>query len=140
MKHQDSVRTTDEQIDAAISLSRASKPRARALIKSACYDGTRDVVVVELTTKATIEMPRSMLPGFKVVKRADLRDLRAQKSGLSIWSDTADVGLRLERLLELASGSASTSIAASVLGKKRSAAKAASSRTNGAKGGRPRTT
>ena len=138
MKHHDSVRTTDAQIDAAISSARGLKSGARAKIKSAYYDRARDVVVIELTTKATIEMPRSILPGFTAVNRADLGDLCVQKSGLSIWSETADVGLRLERLFGLVSGSASTSIAASVLGKKRSGAKAIPSRTNGAKGGRSR--
>lgn len=130
MKYPARIRTTDEQIDATIKNARASRPKATRIAK-ARYEARTDSVIV------TLAIPRTKIPGFNTIDPGQLADLAAQKSGYSIWSEGADTGLRLERLLQVAAGPAMTAVAAGILGQKRTTAKALSARENGRKGGRP---
>lgn len=136
MKQPTKIRTTDAQIDAALQRARRKK-RTATRILAARYDQTQDVIVVKLSTEATLTVPRAAIPGFDTVDPAHLKDLTVQASGFSVWSEKADTGVRIEQLLQVAAGPILTSVAAGILGKKRSRAKAASARENGRKGGRP---
>ena len=130
MKHPARIRKTEEQIDATIKNARAGRSKATR-IDEARYDATTDSVII------TLAIPRAAIAGFKTIDPGQLADLAAQKSGYSIWSEAADTGLRLERLLQVAAGPAMTAVAAGILGQKRTPAKAMSARENGRKGGRP---
>jgi hypothetical protein len=132
------IRTTDAQIDAAIKRANAQKPATR--IVAAHFDQLSDAVVVKLSTKATVIVPRKAIPGFASINPRQLADLAPQASRLSIWSETADTGIRVERLLKIAAGPALTTIAAGILGGTSTPAKAAAARKNGRTGGRPRKT
>jgi hypothetical protein len=87
--------------------------------------------------EATVIVPRAAIPGFESIQPRQLADLAPQRSGFSIWSETADTGVRIERLLQIAGGPALTTIAASLLGQTSTPAKAAAARKNGQNGGRP---
>jgi hypothetical protein len=137
MKSSSRVRTTDAQIDIAIKRARKSN-LATTRIVAAHFDRASDSIVVKLSTKATIIVPRAALPGLKAIDPARLVDLSPQASGFSIWSEAADSGLRIEVLLQIAAGPALANIAARILGQTSTVAKASASRANGAKGGRPR--
>jgi hypothetical protein len=68
-----------------------------------------------------------------------MRDLSITPGGEGLWSDTVDDGVLLEQLLVLAAGEAIlATIGARINASKKSPARAAASRSNGAKGGRPR--
>ena len=136
MKPTTKIRTTDAQIDAAIEHARQNK-KAGTRILAAHFDRASDAVVVKLSTKATVIVPRKAIPGFASIEPRQLADLTRQSSGLSMWSKAADTGLRIERLLQIAAGPALTT-AGSILGRTSTLAKAAAARKNGRSGGRPR--
>jgi hypothetical protein len=132
------VRTSDADLDAAVARSKRAKRGTK--IVAVVFDSAGDRIVAELSTGATIWVPRRAIPAFGAVKPKDLTDLAVDAAGYSIWSSTADVGLQIEGLIEAASGVAVRDLAARTLGRSKSSAKAAASRANGAKGGRPRGT
>jgi hypothetical protein len=136
MKPTTRIRTTDAQIDAAIKHARENK-KAGTRILAAHFDRASDTIVVKLSTKATVMVPRTAIPGFASIDPRQLADLTRQSSGLSVWSKAADAGLRIETLLQIAAGPALTT-AGGILGRTSTPAKAAAARTNGRKGGRPR--
>ena len=136
MKPPTRIRTTDAQIDVAIKRARQRNKTATRIL-AAHFDRPSDSVVVKLSTEATVIVPRAAIPGFESIQPRQLADLAPQRSGFSIWSETADTGVRIERLLQIAGGPALTTIAASLLGRTSTPAKAAAARKNGQNGGRP---
>ena len=136
MKPPERIGTTDAEIDALSKLANEDKNPTRIL--AAHFDQPSDAIVVRLSTKATIIVPRTAVPGWGSVDPRKLADLAAQSSGFSIWSEKADTGVRIERLVQLATGTALATAAASILGQKSTPAKAAAARVNGRIGGRPR--
>jgi hypothetical protein len=136
MKPPARIRTTDAEIDAAIKRANANKKTSTRIL-AAHFDRSSDSVVVKLSTKATVIVPRAAIPGFKSIDPLQLADLSPQASGFSIWSEAADTGIRIERLLQIAAGPALTTLAAGILGRTSTPAKAAAARKNGRAGGRP---
>ncbi|HZO94797.1 MAG TPA: hypothetical protein VFB22_13720 [Candidatus Baltobacteraceae bacterium] len=130
------IRTTDAEIRAAVAEAR-SRAKTATRIVSAFFDAKGDAIIVKLSTGGTLIVPRSKLPGINKAPAGLLGDLRAQKSGFSVWSDKADMGARVETLFEAVAGDALATIAARLLAARTSPARAAASRANGLKGGRP---
>jgi hypothetical protein len=130
------IRTSDADLDAALARAKRAKPGTK--IASVVFDCAGDRVVAELSTGATISVPRCAIPAFRAARPEELADLAVDAAGYSIWSSKADVGLQIEGLVEAASGVAVRDVAAHTLGRSKSSAKAAAARANGAKGGRPR--
>jgi hypothetical protein len=121
-------------------VAREAREREKTATKilAARYDVERDFVAVDLSTGATVVIPRSLIPGFKHVVPGELADLSINPGAESLWSDSADDGVILEQLLELAAGTELLKVAGGrISGRHRSVAKAEASRANGAKGGRP---
>ena len=132
------VLTSEREIAKAVAASRAREKRATKIL-SAYYDRRRDFIVVELSTGSSLTIPRQSIPGFAKTRPTVLRDLRVTASAEGVWSDEADDGVLLEQMIILAAGETTVaSIGARVNASKKSPARAAASRANGAKGGRPR--
>lgn len=132
------VLTTNAEIAQA---ARAAREREKTATKicAAHYDGGSDAIVVELSTGATIIVPRGRIPGFSKGTPATLTDITINPGAESLWSNNVDDGVLLEQLLEVAAGAdLLKTLGGRISGRQRSAAKAAAARANGAKGGRPR--
>ena len=84
-------------------------------------------------------VPRKKVPGFAKATPRGLMDLAITPGGEGLWSDSVDDGVLLEQMLALAVGEMTLgTIGARINAAKKSPARAAASRANGAKGGRPR--
>jgi hypothetical protein len=119
--------------------SARQRERTATKIRSAYYDDVRDVVVAELSTGASIGVPRRTIPGLARLRKSGLRDIEITPGGEGLWSEALDDGVLLEQLLVLAAGEATLgTIGARINAAKKSPARAAASRLNGAKGGRPK--
>ena len=134
------ILTTEAEMRKAVTAARRREQRATK-IRQVRYDGKRDVVIAELSTGSTLTVPRRVIPGFARVRTASLGDLEITSGREGLWSDKADDGVLLEQLIVLAAGEATVgTIGARINATKKSPARAAASRANGVKGGRPRKT
>jgi hypothetical protein len=108
-------------------------------IRSARYDDKRDAIVTDLSTGATLVVPRKAIPGFAMAPTTKFADLEITPGGEGLWSDAIDDGVLLDQLFVLAAGEVTLgTLGARINASKKSPARAAASRANGAKGGRPR--
>lgn len=134
----DRILTTAADMREAIKAARRREKTATK-IREAHYNCRSDAIVAELSTGATLIVPRPSVPGFATATARELHDLAITPGGEGLWSDTADDGVLLEQLLVLAIGEAALgTIGARINAAKRSPARASASRANGQKGGRPR--
>jgi hypothetical protein len=132
------ILTTESEMTKAVAAARRREQRATK-IRQAHYDSKRDVVIVQLSTGSTLTVPRRVIPGFARIRTAALGDLEITSGREGLWSDNADDGVLLEQLIVLAAGEAMVgTIGARINATKKSPARAAASRANGVKGGRPR--
>ncbi len=130
--------TTATEMRRAVTYARR-RERTATKILATRYDGERDEIVADLSTGATLIVPRRAVPGFAKASPKDLVDLAITPGGEGLWSETADDGVLLEQILVLAAGEATLgTIGARINAAKKSPARAAASRANGSKGGRPR--
>jgi len=129
---------TDAEIDAARERGRR-EAESQVHAVSASYDAKSDRVVIELDSGYAFMVPRKLMQGLGDATPAQLRRVVVLPTGNAIAWDVPDVGFLVDPLFRGIVGSARWM---SELGRSgglaRSAAKAASSRKNGAKGGRPR--
>ncbi len=116
--------------------ARMRGPRA----ESAHYDAGRNRIVVRLTTGVEIGFAPQHAQGLENASAEDLRPIEVQEFGLGIHFPKLDADLYVPALLEGVLGSKSWMAArlGEAGGRKRTAAKAAASRENGKRGGRPR--
>jgi len=132
------ILTTEAEMKKAVAAARRREQKATK-IRQARYDGKHDVIIAELSTGSTLTVPRRVIPGFARIRTAALSDLEITSGREGLWSDKADDGVLLEQLVILAAGEATVgTIGARINAAKKSPARAAASRANGAKGGRPR--
>jgi len=132
--------TTAAEMRQAVAHARR-RERTATKIRATRYDGERDEIVTDLSTGATLTVPRRAVLGFAKASPKDLVDLAIAPGGEGLWSETVDDGVLLEQLLVLAAGEATLgTIGARINAAKKSPARAAASRANGSKGGRPRKT
>jgi hypothetical protein len=132
------VLSTDTEIREAVKRAREREKTATKIV-DVCYDKRVDSVICRLSTGVALTVPRKVIPGFAKVRPAQLTDLAILPGRESIWSDAVDGGVLLEQLLVLTAGESTLgSIGARINASKRTPARAAASRANGAKGGRPR--
>jgi hypothetical protein len=128
---------SDMEIDQAIRRAQ-THDRTATKILVARFDQQRDVLVADLSTGATLIIPRNALPVVSNVSADTLGNPTVEAPGYSVWFDRPDVGIRLETLLDVALGPPARDVAARALGASKSARKTAAVRANGVKGGRPR--
>lgn len=132
------ITTTAAEIRMAVASARI-RERTATKIKSAHYNPKNDRIVTELSTGAILAVPRRVIPGFAKASKSALVDIEITPEGEGLWSEILDDGVLLEQLIVLTAGAATLgSIGARLNAGKKSPARAAASRANGAKGGRPR--
>lgn len=137
-KQKTRIFTTEAEIGKAIAAARR-REKGATKICHARYDVRRDAVIAELSTGSILAVPRRIIPGFAGARPAALVDLEITPGKEGLWSDNADDGVLLEQLVVLAAGERTVgAIGARINASKKSPARAAASRANGAKGGRPR--
>ena len=111
-------------------------PRA----ESAHYDAGRNRIIVRLTTGVELGFAPGSVEGLERASVADLKAIEVQAFGLGIHFPKLDADLYVPALLEGVLGSKRwmAERLGAAGGRIRSAAKAAASRANGKRGGRPR--
>jgi len=126
---------TDSQIEAALLRGRtATEEEPRAV--SVHYDRQHGRIVIELTNGCMFAFPPRLAQGLEDASEDQLSDVRILGSGYGLHWPYADVDLSVPGLLAGALGT--SRFMARRAGQTTSPAKAAASRRNGARGGRPR--
>lgn len=123
------------QIGAALERGKdalASEPRAA----SARYDRKLDRIVVDLTSGCAFAFPPRLAQGLEKATDEQLEAVEILGAGSGLHWELLDVDLSVPGLLAGLFGT--KAYMARYAGRVRSPAKAAASRANGAKGGRPR--
>lgn len=132
------VVATDAHIDAAIARARNQDERSRRVVK-ALYRLRGDHVVLVLSTGVEVAIPRATLQGLEHAKPQQLRRIEIEGPGTGLHWPALGIDHYVPTLL---GGVFGTRQWMAELGKKggkaRSPAKAAASRRNGRRGGRPR--
>jgi hypothetical protein len=125
---------TTEAFEAAKARMRG--PRA----ESAYYDADRNRIIVRLTAGGEIGFAPSDVEGLQHVLNEDLKSVEVEAFGLGLQFPALDADLYVPVLLEGVFGSKQWMAAqfGAAGGRARSPAKAAASRANGRRSGRPR--
>jgi hypothetical protein len=132
------VLTTDAEMREARRISREWDKFATKIV-AATYDRRQDMIRVDLSTGATLSVPRGAILGFAQAKPSQLTDLEICFGHEGLWSDPVDDGVLLEQLIVIAAGEQLIGfLGARINASKKSPARASASRANGLKGGRPR--
>jgi hypothetical protein len=129
------VELTDAQIEAALDrgrIAQEAEPRAT----SARYDAKSGRIIVELTSKATFAFPLELVEGLCDGTPAQLAEVEVQGAGFGLHWPSLDEDYTVPGLMNGIFGTARWM--AQRAGSATSPKKAASSRENGKKGGRPR--
>jgi hypothetical protein len=131
---------THEQFVAAKARGEVRMRGPRAV--SAHYDAGRNRVIVRLTTGVEIGFAPREAEGLQHASPDDLKVVKVEAFGLGIHFPRLDADIYVPALLEGVLGSKRWMAAqlGAAGGRARSAAKAAASRENGKRGGRPRKT
>jgi hypothetical protein len=125
-----------DRANARGKMRKAKTPTA----ESARYDSRQGKVVVTLTSGVDIAFPPASAQGLEKASAADLKLIDISPSGLGLHFPKLDADIYLPALLDGLLGSRKWMAArlGAEGGKAKSAAKTASSRENGKRGGRPR--
>ena len=129
------VELTDAEIDAALDRGktlRVTEPRA----VKARYDRTKGRIVVDLTNGCTFAFPARVAQGLEAATEDQLAAVEILGNGYGLHWEALDVDISVPGLLAGIFGT--KAYMARLAGRTKSPAKAAASRANGAKGGRPR--
>lgn len=126
---------TNAEIDAASArgkVAQAIEPRA-AKVR---YDRKLDRIVIELTNGCAFAVPPRLVQGLEKATDDQLAAVEILGHGYGLHWQALDVDISVPGLLAGIFGT--RAYMARLAGRTKSAAKAAASRANGAKGGRPR--
>ena len=116
--------------------ARAQDPSA---VVEAQYDATRDAIDLKFRSGGSMTIPRQIVPGLDDVPASALGGISVSPAGDALSWPSLDVDVYVPGLVERAFGTRLFARATGQRGgRRRSKAKAAAARTNGAKGGRPR--
>ncbi len=113
-------------------IARETQPHA----SSARYDAKADRVIVELTNGTTFAFPPHLVEGLHDASAAEIAAVKVSGGGFGLYWEALDLDYTVPGLVNGVFGTAKWMAARA--GRGTSAAKAAASRANGAKGGRPR--
>jgi Protein of unknown function (DUF2442) len=132
------VKLAKEEFEAAKDRGEARLRGPRA--KSAHYDAGRNRVIVRLTMGVELGFAPRDVEGLQHASADDLKVIEVEGFGLGIHFPKLDADLYVPALLQGVLGSKQWMAAqlGAAGGRSRSAAKAAASRANGKRGGRPR--
>ncbi len=116
--------------------ARAEDPSA---VLDATYDAARDAIDLTFRSGGSMAIPRRIVPGLEDAPEAALESITVSPAGDALSWRSLDIDVYVPGLVERAFG---TRLFARSTGRRggrrRSKAKAAAARANGAKGGRPR--
>lgn len=116
--------------------ARAEDPSA---VVEAQYDATRDVIDLRFRSGGAMTVPRQIVPGLEDVPASALGSISVSAAGDALSWPSLDVDVYVPGLVERAFGARLFARATGQRGGlRRSKAKLAAARANGAKGGRPR--
>ena len=116
--------------------ARAQDPSA---VVQAQYVATRDAIDLRFCSGGSMTIPRQIVPGLEDVPASALGGISVSPAGDALSWPSLDVDVNVPGLVERAFGTRLFARATGQRGgRRRSKAKAAAARTNGAKGGRPR--
>jgi hypothetical protein len=129
---------TEEEFERARKRGEAIRQRGYAV--RARYDAKRGMVVVALNTGIELSFPAALTQGLTGASTRDLARIEVTPDGLALHWPRLDADMYIPGLLQGFLGSRRWMAAqlGSAGGSVQSEAKAASSRINGRKGGRPR--
>lgn len=134
---------THQQVLAQIRVAKERERRLRATeprAKSASYDRSGRMLVIELTNGSSIRLPTKLIPWLRNISANQLATVEVSPSGEGLRWESPDIDLSVPGLLQQMFGTANwMRQLASHGGRSRSPAKVRAARTNGAKGGRPTT-
>ena len=116
--------------------ARAQDPSA---VVDARYDPDRDLIDLTFGGGGSMAIPRNTVPGLQRASTSAMESIVVSPAGDALSWPTLDVDVYVPGLVERAFGSRLFAAATGRRGgRRRSKAKAAASKANGAKGGRPR--
>jgi uncharacterized protein DUF2442 len=120
----------------ALGEARAQDPSA---VVDARYDSDRDLIDLTFGAGGSMAIPRNVVPGLQRASVSNLESIVVSPAGDALSWPSLDVDVYVPGLVERAFGSRLFAAATGRRGgRRRSKAKAAASKANGAKGGRPR--
>jgi hypothetical protein len=119
---------------------RGRERRSGPTVVAARYDRVSDRVVLALSTGFEVAFPPRLAEGIERATAGELDTIEISPSGLGIHFPKIDADIYVPALLEGTMGSKTWSAArmGAIGGSSKSEAKATASRSNGARGGRPR--
>lgn len=130
--------TDRDRFQAARARGEARAQDASALVE-ARYDTTSDAVVLTFRGGGSMSIPRGVIPGLKGQPASALAAMTMSPAGDALRWPVIDADVYVPGLVERAFGNRLFAAAAGRRGgTKRTKAKIAAARRNGAKGGRPR--
>lgn len=129
---------TDQELAQAEARMQALLQSGRAV--SACYDRGLSRIVVGLSTGLELAFPPALAEGLAGATPDELAEIEISPAGLGLHWPKLDADLYIPALLQGVFGSRQWMAAqlGATGGRSRNPVKAASSRANGRKGGRPR--
>jgi hypothetical protein len=120
----------------ARGLARAQDPSA---VVNAHYDPDRDLIDLTFGGGGSMAIPRKIVPGLERASLSKLESVVVSPAGDALSWPSLDVDVYIPGLVERAFGTRLFAAATGRRGgRRRSKAKAAAAKANGAKGGRPR--
>ena len=129
------------ELEFAQAEKRVRARRSRGYAVAARYDTHTSRIVVRLNTGLELAFPPSLAEGLADASPKELADIEITPAGLGLHWPKLDADIYIPALLQGVFGSKRWMAAqlGAVGGRAHSETKAASSRANGRKGGRPRT-
>ena len=128
-----------QQLPAARAAEQAARKRGHRA-RAVRFDRAKGRIVLELSSGVLFAFPASAIPALRRAGPSQLAQVVTTASGSTLRWDALDVDVSVAGLLLAAVDPAErVRYLASLAGRATSPAKAAAARTNGAKGGRPRT-
>ena len=108
-------------------------------VADAGYDAGRDTIILKFRGGGSMMIPRRIVPGLERAAASSLEPIRVSPAGDALSWPSLDVDVYVPGLVERAFGTRLFAAATGRQGgRRRSKAKAAAAKVNGAKGGRPR--
>jgi hypothetical protein len=128
------VDLADDDIETALQRGAIAMREPRAI--AAHFDSDSGRIIVDLTNGCVFEFPADLVEGLQNVSSADIAAVELLGAGTGLHWETLDIDISVQGLLAGIFGTRAHM--ARIAGSVASPRKAQSSRTNGAKGGRPR--